>query len=178
MKKRTIALILAVLMLASVTPFTVFGKDPAPELETDAEGYLLVNEFDELYKHLDANRGQSFKTFKYRLNKDVSEWSNAKTLPVDGITAEIDLNGHTLDLRTYWGYTNLISVYDRGHLTIKDTSEAKTGVVTYYSDYAKHVKDEDIDDDDGSICAIYCNRDSTVEIYGGTYRLLSSGKIF
>ena len=172
-KKRALALFLAIVMLASVTPFAVFGEITAPELEIDGDGYYLINNYKELNDHIWANRDNIIKTIKYRLNADLIADSDAPIL-VMGVRAVIDLNGHELS-DTFHSHSSMILIKNKGHLTVRDTSEAQTGLMLFQSSYAQR---SDLDDEDtGLVYMFWAGANSTLEIESGSFEQTSKGAI-
>ena len=76
-----------------------------------------------------AESGYALESKTYTLTDDVNT-SSYIHVP-DGVTAEIDLNGHTIDrgLTEFVGDGHVIQIDEGGELLITDKSEAKTGTI-------------------------------------------------
>ena len=102
MKKRSLSLFLALIMLVTAIPFAAAGDGDVPKLETDEEGYYLVDDYVNFRNHLNANR-QNKETLHYRLKTDITmeDKQGALDLQIVFMKVELDLKGHTIRRDTH-----------------------------------------------------------------------------
>ena len=76
-----------------------------------------------------ADSGYALESKTYTLTDDINTSSYIHV--ANGVTAEIDLNGHTIDrgLKEFVGDGHVVQIDKGGTLTITDRSEAKTGTI-------------------------------------------------
>lgn len=155
--------VLSIIMCALIVITSVSFGVSAQETEFAPSGEAPVY-YIETYEQLKSHALHAQADCRYILNSDIVQDDNLNDLEVvipAGSVFNLDLNGYSIKRSTQGNDSALFRIKSDGRMTIKDTSDAKTGYCSFsegYSDYNK---------------AVFFNEGGELEIINGYYEIFS-----
>jgi len=156
-KKSLLSFLLCLCLFASAIPFSTVAKEDDTK-ETGNNVYYI-----ETYEQLKAHALNAKSEFTYILDADIEQIDNKNdnviVIPA-GADFNLDLNGYNIKRSTQGNDQALFHVASDGRMTIKDTSDSKTGGCSFSEGYSSYSK------------SVFLN-EGELEIINGYYEILS-----
>ena len=155
---KVLSLVLAMLILATLVPMSVFAKKTEVQESGFMSGYL-IDTYEQLKNY--AKNAQS--DCLYVLNKDIVQSDNLNDIEIE-IPAYshfiLDLNGYSISRTTSGNDAALFRIRNGGYMMIMDSSES-TGYCSFTEGYGTYHK------------SVFCNEGGELEIVNGYYEIFS-----